>query len=211
MRIAQLWLAKASRSTSIILTGHSSRTITAFYGHFRTLVASALKEEDQIIGGVGIVVEVDETKLGKRKYNRGHYVDGVWVVVGIERQEKGKVFLVPVRDRSADTLHDIIKRHILPGTTINTDLWRGYRGLEELGMVHQAVNHSEAFKDPETFACTNTVEGLNSGLKRFIPVRNRVCRGIEMHLGEYVWRRQNSLRLFDAFVDALRDIHYDFE
>ena len=37
MRIAQLWLAKASRSTSIILTGHSSRTITAFYGHFRTL------------------------------------------------------------------------------------------------------------------------------------------------------------------------------
>jgi hypothetical protein len=32
------------------------------------------------IGSPGIVVEVDETKLGKRKYHRGHRVEGVWVV-----------------------------------------------------------------------------------------------------------------------------------
>ena len=32
------------------------------------------------IGGIVIVVEIDESKFGKRKYHRGHKVDGVWVV-----------------------------------------------------------------------------------------------------------------------------------
>ena len=62
-----------------------------------------------------------------------------------------------------------------------------------------------------TGACTNAAEGLNSGLKRRIPIRNRIRNDIEFHLGEYIWRRQNVGRLFDAFIDALRDIHHDFE
>ena len=36
------------------------------------------------IGGEGIIVEIDESKFGKRKYNRGHRVEGVWVVGGVE-------------------------------------------------------------------------------------------------------------------------------
>lgn len=183
----------------------------AFYSHFRHLVTSALREEDQLIGGPGIMVEVDETKLGKRKYNRGHRVDSVWIVVGIERQRDGGIFLVPVQDRSASTLRAIIQSHVRPGSIVNTDMWRGYSNIENLGMNHQTVNHSETFKDPITMACTNTAEGLNSGLKGRIPIRNRVREGIEEHLGKYVWRRQNKHRLFDAFVEALRDIHYDLE
>ena len=38
--------------------------------------------------GVVTVVEVDETKLGKRKYNKGHKVDGVWILAGIEHTER---------------------------------------------------------------------------------------------------------------------------
>ena len=39
----------------------------------------------------------------------------------------------------------------------------------------------------ETSACTNDVEGLNSGLKRRIPVRNRTSDDIDAHLGEYIY------------------------
>lgn len=211
LRLAQLWLAKVPAVSCINLTGQSSHTICHYYQHFRQLVSSALKEEDQVIGGPGVVVEIDETKLGKRKYNRGHRVDGVWVVVGIERKENGKIFLVPVQDRSALTLRQIISDHVYPNTIVHTDMWRGYQNLEDFGLTHLTVNHSKTFKDPVSMACTNTVEGLNSGLKRRIPIRNRIEEGIEFHLGEYVWRRQNATRLFDAFCDALRDIHYELE
>lgn len=208
MWLSQHWLVEMPVKTAILMTGHSPETICRFYKYFRQLVTSDLREEDQIIGGEGVAVEIDETKLGKRKYNRGHRVDGVWIVVGIERTEQKKVFLIQVPNRSANILHEIIQRHVRPGSIIHTDLWRGYSNLNELGMDHLTVNHSQTFVDPISGACTNTVEGINSGLKRKIPVRNRVREGIELHLGEYIWRRQNEDRLFDAFVKAMRDIHY---
>lgn len=97
--LARLWLAKVTVSAVIELTGHSEKTVVAFLWHFRQLVASAIDLEDTVIGGEGIIVEVDETKLGKRKYNRGHRIDGVWVVVGVERTEERRVFVVPVESR----------------------------------------------------------------------------------------------------------------
>jgi ISXO2-like transposase domain len=93
--------------------------------HFRDLVATTLEEVDQTIGGDGVVVEVDETKLGKRKYNRGHRVDGVWVMAGVEKTAQKKVFLVEVQDRSAETLLEIIRTHVLPGSIVHTDMFRG--------------------------------------------------------------------------------------
>ena len=36
-------------------------------------------------------MEIDESKFGKRKHNRGHSVEGQWVFGGVERGS-GKVF-----------------------------------------------------------------------------------------------------------------------
>jgi hypothetical protein len=144
--------------------------------HFRGLVTTTLEEVDQIIGGDEIIVEIDETKLGKRKYNRGHLVGGVWIVAGIEKTPQRKVFLVEVQDRSAETLLEIIRTDVLPGSEVHTDLFRGYSGISrELGLVHKTVNHSIHFTDPETGVNTNTIEGNNNAL--MIKPRNRV-RGI---------------------------------
>jgi transposase-like protein len=81
-----------------------------------------------MIGGLGKVVEVDESKFGKRKYRRGRYVKGQWVFGGVERGS-GRTFLVIVNDRSADTLFGLIKKWIRPGTTVVTDCWAAYRSL----------------------------------------------------------------------------------
>lgn len=211
MKLSVYWLANCPVQSTIILSGHGSETVCAFFKHFRNLVGSSLVEENQIIGGPNIDVEIDETKLGKRKYHRGHRVDGVWVVVGIEKVQNGKIFLKQVENRDCVTLQNIILDHVLPGTKIHTDCWRGYGDLNSLGYIHMKVNHSQNFVDPVTLACTNTVEGLNCGLKRKIPIRNRTRDSIDGFLGEYVWRRQNKNRLFDAFVDAIRDIDYNLE
>ncbi|GBP41528.1 hypothetical protein EVAR_20333_1 [Eumeta japonica] len=69
------------------------------------------------LGGIDKIVEIDEAKFGKRKYNRGRIVDGEWVFGGLERSSK-KVFMELVPDRSANTLLQMIKRKIEPGTTI---------------------------------------------------------------------------------------------
>ncbi|KAG1267082.1 hypothetical protein G6F66_014076 [Rhizopus arrhizus] len=54
------------------------------------IMEADLRIEDVQVGGVNsdgqpIIVEIDESKFGKRKYNKGKRVDGVWVVGGVER------------------------------------------------------------------------------------------------------------------------------
>lgn len=68
-------------------------------------------------------MEIDESKFGRRKYYRGHKVEGQWVFGGVERGT-GRCFMVPVENRNSDTLLSIIKEYILPGTTIISDCWK---------------------------------------------------------------------------------------
>jgi transposase-like protein len=211
--LGKLWLDKASIDTAISFTGHSGHTVGGFWRHFRQLVSSTLETEDDIIGGREVVVQIDETKLGRRKYNRGHRVEGVWVVVGVELTESRKVFIVPVEKRDAQTLREVIKAHVLPHSRIQTDLWKGYEWLEQdPDYTHQTVNHSIEFKNSETGVHTNIVEGTNGAIKRRISVRNRVRVGIEGHLDEFVWRRKHEKEaLWECFISALRDIHFELE
>ena len=62
-------------------------------------------------------------KFSKRKYHRGHHVEGQWVFSGYERGT-GRTFVVPVEDRATDTL--IIKKWIQPGTIFYSDCWGVY-------------------------------------------------------------------------------------
>ena len=207
--LCYLWLAKASYSTTLVLTGHNPNTISNFMGHCRDLVMESLDEEDEIIGGPGIIVEIDESKFGKRKYNRGHRVDGVWVLGGIERTDAKKVFVVPVPDRSLRTLLDVISVRVREGSIIYTDLWRGYARLnEELGYEHFTVNHTENFVDPETGVHTNTIEGFWNGLKLRISPRNRTQENIGSHLFEVLWRKKHASNLWEGFLASLKDVGY---
>jgi transposase-like protein len=169
--LGYLWVNRLTNISATAFTGFSKNTIAIFYRHFRQLVASTLQEDDHIIGGAGVVIEVDETKLGKRKYQRGHVVDGIWVAVGVERTADRRVFVVALKDRTADTLLAIVRKHVANGSIVHTDLFKSYAKLEEVtGLKHKTVNHSLFFKDPVTGVHTNTVEGTNFALKRQIPI-----------------------------------------
>ena len=108
------------------------------------MCSAVLIKEAAKIGGPGKTVKIDESKFGKQKYHKGRRKDGVRVFGGIERDRK-YCFLASVEDRSADTLIPIIKKHVLPGTTIISDCWKTYSHLEEEGYQHQTVNHSKEF------------------------------------------------------------------
>ena len=107
-----------------------------------------------MIGGPGIEVEIDESKFGRRKYNRGRQVDGHWVFGGIERVS-GECFLVEVQcsaTRDANTLLPLIAQYICPGSIVYSDEWNQLSATT--GLAHQTVNHSLHFVDPISGAHT---------------------------------------------------------
>lgn len=62
------------------------------------------------IRGDDVIVEIDESKFGKRKFHKGHHVEGVWVLGLVERTIEKKILLFRVEDRSKNTLEEIIKK-----------------------------------------------------------------------------------------------------
>ena len=87
-------------------------------------------------------VEVDETYIGGLEPGlSGGRARGKKVLTGIavevrEPRGFGRCRMLPLADASATSLHAFVKDHVEPGTTVITDGWQGYRGLEKLGYVH---------------------------------------------------------------------------
>ena len=126
------------------------------------------RDEPEIrLGGEGKIVEIDESKFGKRKYNRGKHVEGTWIFGGIERDSNG-MFMVTVNNRKSETLIPIIRKYIKPGTTIFSDYWKAYDCLPEYGYIHGKVNHSKEFKSA-VGVCTNRIESTWRAMKASLP------------------------------------------
>ena len=156
-----------------------------------------------------VEVEIDESKFGKRKYNRGRVVDGHWVFGGIERGS-GECFLVEVEKRDAATLLPLISQHVRPGSIVLSDEWSSYNQLTATtGSTHQTVNHSLYFVDPTTGAHTQSVEGMWSCCKRMMREEKVMNSALfETYLPEFMWRKRFGGPI--AFGNILKHIaqHY---
>ena len=154
------------------------------------------------------VVEIDESKFGKRKYNRGRVVDGHWVFGGIERGSKS-AFMVVVPDRTKNTLMPIIQKYIRTSLTIMSDEWRAYADIGTSGYTHQTVNHSENFIDPTTGAHTQGIEGHWSCTKRMMRkqgVMNTSSDLFPTYLVEFLWRRRfEDEDLFEKLLEHISE------
>lgn len=108
---------------------------------------------------------------------KGDYGDkrpGPWVFGMVEPLQKiinGKqrtvwdkrFFMVAHRDRP--TLHGIIRREVRTRSRVHTDEWRAYWTLEQHGYIHETVNHSHNFVDPNTGVHTQLIECMWGPLK----------------------------------------------
>ena len=164
-----------------------------------------------LLGGPGKVVEVDEAKFGKRKFHRGRRVNGVWIFGILERGSNNCV-VMPVEDRTEETLLSEIVKYVAPGATIISDCWASYNGLKRLGYVHMKVNHSKFFKDPETGAHTNTVEGMWSIMRRSLPYGVSHST-FASHVVEFIYLRRyfsnhDRGKYFPIFMKHLADLGF---
>lgn len=169
----------------------SAHAVVDWSNYLREVCIELLTEQSQVIGGVGKTVEIDEAKIGKRKYNRGRIIQGNWVFGGIERESKN-CFLVPVATRGHDSLLPLIKQYVLPGTTIISDCWRTYNCLGFEGYTHLTVNHSYNFVDPDTGAHTQHIERLWREVRGNVPRYGNTKHHFIGHLAEFMFKRRFS-------------------
>lgn len=59
------------------------------------------------IGGIGALVEIDESVFSKRKYHRGRRVKETWVFGGVNRENSNELFVEIVPDRTQETLLEV--------------------------------------------------------------------------------------------------------
>ena len=141
------------------LAGVSEHCTSVWRCTLNNVLAEYLMLNPVMLGGFGIIVEIDESMFGKRKYNRGSRRDGVWVFGMVERGTN-RCFLIPVENRTKKTLVDIIRRWVRPGSIIMSDGWSSYKCLKDYGFNHLVVNHQQFYKDPFTGAHTNRLQLL---------------------------------------------------
>ena len=119
LMLMYLWSRQTRVTEAAAEVKISNRVAIDWFNFFRDVCAEYFLAHPITIGGPGKVVEIDESKFGKRKYNRGRSVDGHWVFGGIETGTPN-AFMTVVPDRSKQTLLPIIQQYIRPGTTVFT-------------------------------------------------------------------------------------------
>lgn len=203
-----LWLKNVSLTVIIDQLSLSKKTAVRLSRFYREIVFDKMVTNFEPIGGEGKVVEIDESKFGKRKYNRGRRVEGQWVFGGYERGS-GLIFMVPVEKRDVPTLVPLIHKWIKPGTTIMSDMWKSYAKLREdpkYKYEHLTVNHSVTFKDKVSGACTNAVEGSWRHAKVSHPSSGRRKQYFDGYLAKYMFlkwckyfKKDPMIAVFEAF------------
>jgi len=198
--VLQTSRAVSKREAEIV----SNSTSTDWARFCRDICEMALLQfEDDMIGGPGIVVEIDESKFSKRKYNTGRSLRERWVFGVIERESR-RMFFTYVQDRREETLIPIILRRIRQGSVIHCDMFRSYINLEDHGYTVFRVNHSENFVDPLTGARTQKIESTWGKLKRFLrSIGSNLGEHVEEYILEAMYRSKHGENLFNSL---LRDI-----
>ena len=102
----------------------------------------------------------------------------------------GRATSIPRSSRTAQspTLQGIIRGRVDPRTVINSDGWRGYHGLVDLGYGHVRVDHA---RDEFTKGTVhiNGIEGFWGLAKvRLTPFKGLPKHTFHLHLKETEWR-----------------------
>ncbi len=167
------------------LSGLNRNTVNRFYRGLRERILLDCEARRPLFG----VVEVDESLFGARRVEgrRGRGAYGKTVVFGTF-ERRGQVYTEIVPDCSRPTLQGIIRGRVDPSTVINSDGWRGYNGLVDLGYGHFRVDHSN-----DEFAKgavhINGVEGFWGLAKvRLAKFKGLPRHTFHLHLKETEWR-----------------------
>jgi transposase-like protein len=124
------------------LIGLSRRSVTSIFLKIRERIAAECERASPFSS---CEVEVDESYFGERRLcsKSSHGASGKTIVFGIFKRN-GCVYTEVVPNCKKATLQAIIRGRVSLGAVINSDGWRGYDGLVDVGYAkHFRVHHGE--------------------------------------------------------------------
>lgn len=135
---------------------------------------------------------------------RGPYVKKRETVFAIV-ERGGRVVAMHVPSRYGHTLRKNLLRHVEPGSTVYTDDYTGYNGIDYT-YTHHRINHSGRIY-AEGHVHTQTIEGFFSLFKNGVRgVYHSVSpKWLQGYLNEYTWRynrRDNGRAMFLDLIEA---------
>lgn len=195
-KILKHFVVDVEASKTSQLLGLNRKTVDDYYNLFRGLVYVQQKQEFTRLSGI---IELDESYFGARRI-RGKHIKlkrgrgtRKQPVFGIY-QRGGRVYTEIVPNCSGAILQAIIEQIVSDNAEINSDGWKGYDGLVDVGYdKHYRVNHSkDEFSDFKGHH-VNGIENFWSFTKRRMQRKNGVRKTyFELFLKECEWRYNRS-------------------
>ena len=156
------------------LTGLSVRSVNDVYLRLRRRLQTWCLVPAELNGAV----ELDESYFGPRRVRgkRGRGASGKTIVFGLFKRG-GQVYTEIVPDCSKKTLQAIIRGKIDVAAMVNTDGWRGYDGLVDVGFDrHFRVRHGR----DEFVQGASHINGIES-FWSFAKARLHPFKGVPKH------------------------------
>jgi transposase len=195
-KILKHFVVDVEASKTAELLGLNRKTVDDYYNLFRKLIYVEQKQEFARLSGI---IELDESYFGARRI-RGKHIKlkrgrgtRKQPVFGIYQRD-GRVYTEIVPNCSGATLQAIIERIVSDNAEINSDGWKGYDGLVDVGYdKHYRVNHSnDEFSDFHGHH-VNGIENFWSFTKRRMQRKNGIRKTyFELFLKECEWRYNKS-------------------
>ena len=183
-------------------------------------IRQAMKDEDCILSGI---IEIDETYVGGSISNKNYFTklkSGKYHKTGMEHmvpvlgmiQRKGKIILKVLEKASGNEIKPYIKTKVTSGSTIITDGFGGYYGINDHFENHIILNHSK-YKRSISQYNTSTLEGFWTLVKRsFIGQYHKISRDhLQDYLNELAFKYNNrKTNMFNLLVINLLEPKYAF-
>jgi transposase-like protein len=191
---------------------------TAWYLQKR--IRQAMKDDDCTLSAI---IEIDETYVGGSISNKNYFTklkSGKYHKTGMEHmvpvlgmiQRKGKIILKVLEKASGKEIKPFIKSKVASGSTIITDGFGGYYGLNDHFENHVILNHSKNKRSVNQYN-TCTLEGFWTLVKRsFIGQYHKISKDhLQDYLNElafkYNYRKTN---MFNLLLNNLLEPKYAF-
>lgn len=200
------WAKDIPQGITVSMLEIDHRTYKKIITKFLNLVEDGF--ENNKLGGIGKVVQIDETALNHGiKAHRGRAANNktdALCIIEFETNIK-RAFACVIADKKASTILPIICSNVVSNSIIHTDEHKSYSSLNDIGFIHDTVCHKYTFINHDTGTNTQAVESFNNSIKLDIKKRKGVKTELRQEfLKEFCWKFNNRVARFQMIISIIK-------